>query len=582
MELDQLFFKKVYDLVARLRAKPVDHALEARTAKLVDLKDRLTHLARILTGQAIEIMTAEAEGGYTGRTFFLPASYNKAPSLEENIDYYVFRTCYLATQKELNFNWQDNQEHSLEHSREKAIESSDKVLNKLFIDLPGVERIFDKLQKYEDPDSAYLWGKWFITDPSKGLVKKEAIQKADVISDDLDDLSPSSELEAPAKEMVNVTDVDQKAKQDYTLQHHFEKVDTIDDYDGVWRDTDGSDELDEHEEALDELSLQNTVRVDDPVHTMYRSEHLRNAFIPIVGEAKTDAFFIHYDEWDTAKKQYQKNYCKVFPAEANKIDEKYLIGTITDNALLIRQLRKKMARVISEREQSRRQYYGDEIDLDMVVENYAELQAGKSPSERVYIQQQKKQRDISILLLMDLSLSTDAYTNEGRILDIEKQAVICFAEVLEEFYSRFQIDGFSSRTRNNCDYVNVKKFDESWAKAKTKVGGLEPAGYTRIGPALRHATAQLAKEKSRKRWIILLSDGKPNDYDRYEGIYGVEDIRKAVLEAREQEIYIFTLAIEKSAKHYLPRMFGQSQFRILAHASHLPEALGEFYLRISN
>ncbi len=582
MELDQIVFKKIYDLVARLRAKPIDHALEARTVKLIDLKDRLTHLARILTGEAIEIMTAEAEGGYTGSVFFLPASYANADSLEANTNYYIFRTCYLAMQKELNLNWQDNLEHSLEQAREKAIESSEQVLNKVFTELPGLESIFENLRKYEDPDSAYLWGKWMITDPSKGLIKKEAIQSADVISDELDELSPTSELEAPAKEMVNVTDVDNKTMQDYTLQHHFEKVDTLDDYDGIWRDTDGGDEFDDHEEALQELNLQNTVRVDDPVHTMYRSEHLRNAFIPIVGEAKTDAFFISYDEWNTAKKCYQKDYCKVFPAPANKIDADYVNTVLKNNGLLIRQLRKKMARVQSEREQIRRQYDGDEIDLDMLVENYAELHAGKSPSERVYIQQKKKQQDISILLLLDLSLSTDAFTADGRILDIEKEAVIGFSEVLEEFYSRFQIDGFSSRTRNNCDYVNVKKFDETWAKAKNKVGGLEPAGYTRIGPALRHATAELAKEKSRKRWIILLSDGKPNDYDRYEGIYGIEDIRKAVLEAREQEIYVFTLAIEKSAKHYLPRMFGQSQFRILPHASHLPEALGEFYLRISN
>jgi len=333
---------------------------------------------------------------------------------------------------------------------------------------------------------------------------------------------------------------------------------------------------------MQELNLSHTVRVDDPVHSMYRSEHLRNAFIPIVGEAKSEAFFLFYDEWDVSKKEFRKNYCKVFPAPANKLDEKYVRRCLKDNGLLIRQLRKKMSRVLSEREQSRRQYYGDEIDLDQIVENYAELRAGKSPSERVYIQQRKKQRDISILMLMDLSLSTDAFSKEGRVLDIEKQSVICFSEVLEEFYSRFQIDGFSSRTRNNCDYVNIKTFDESWAKTKNRVGGLEPAGYTRIGPAIRHATSQLEKESSRKRWIILLSDGKPNDYDRYEGIYGIEDIRKAVLEAREKEIYIFTLAIDSSAKHYLPRMFGQSQFRILSRAADMPQALSEFYLRISN
>ncbi len=579
MELDQLVFKKLYKFVARLRSKPVDPKVLARTVYLNDLKDRLINLARILSGEPIEIMAAEEEGGYTGNTFFLPQSCSCADNVEDNRNFYLFRTCYLATQKELGLNWGDIGD-GLEPSRIKAYESSGQVLEKLFIDLPNLKPIYERLANFFEDDSAMLWGKWFITDPSKGLVKKEAIQSADVISDK--DSNLTTESEAPAKEMVEVVDVDKKTKEDYTLQHHFEKVDTIDDYDGIWRDTDGSDDFDEHEEAMQELNLSHTVRVDDPVHSMYRSEHLRNAFIPIVGEAKTEAFFLFYDEWDVSKKEFRKNYCKVFPAPANKLDEKYVRRCLKDNGLLIRQLRKKMSRVLSEREQSRRQYYGDEIDLDQIVENYAELRAGKSPSERVYIQQRKKQRDISILMLMDLSLSTDAFSKEGRVLDIEKQSVICFSEVLEEFYSRFQIDGFSSRTRNNCDYVNIKTFDESWAKTKNRVGGLEPAGYTRIGPAIRHATSQLEKESSRKRWIILLSDGKPNDYDRYEGIYGIEDIRKAVLEAREKEIYIFTLAIDSSAKHYLPRMFGQSQFRILSRAADMPQALSEFYLRISN
>jgi nitric oxide reductase NorD protein len=181
---------------------------------------------------------------------------------------------------------------------------------------------------------------------------------------------------------------------------------------------------------------------------------------------------------------------------------------------------------------------------------------------------------------MDLSLSTDGYTGGQRVLDVEKQAVILFAELLSEFGDRFEIAGFSSRTRHHCDYTTLKDFQEPWLRAAGRVGAAEPTGYTRIGPALRHATARMRQERSSARWIILLSDGKPNDYDRYEGNYGLADVRQAVKEARRDGIQIYGLAIEAVARHYLPLMLGSGAYRILPRPEQLSEALADFYKRL--
>ncbi len=580
MELDQLIFKKIYGVIERFKRKAPDPELEQRKATLEPLKDRLTILARLICGAPIEIMQAEAEGGYTGNTFFLPATYATCENYKDNESFYIFRTCYLGIQKTLELNWKSTDEHNLELSRQHAYKSSNQVLLKLFDEFPKLSAVLEKLKTYEAADSPMLWGKWFVSDVTKELISKESLQSAEVISDDVETQSPQSELEGPSKELVEVVDVDAKTKQDYTLMHHFEKIETLDDYDGIWRDSDGSDELHEHEQALSELDFRQTVRVDDPVHSLYRSEYLRNAFIPVVSDSQQQDHFIGYDEWDTGQQRYLKNYCKVYPIFANNSDGTYVQQSLREQQPIIRQLRKDLTRIFSEKEQRRRQLSGEEVDLEQVVNNYAELRAGKSPSERIYLHQRHQQRDIAILLLLDLSLSTDAYIAGRRILDIEKQAVISFCEVLDELACLFQIDCFSSRTRNNCDYMHVKTFAEPWSKAKDKVGGLVPAGYTRIGPALRHASSLLAKEPSRKRWIILLSDGKPNDYDRYEGRYGIEDVRRAYHEAAQEDIHIFSLAIDNAAKHFLPRMFGSSAFRVLNRVDMLPQALSEFYMRV--
>ena len=187
---------------------------------------------------------------------------------------------------------------------------------------------------------------------------------------------------------------------------------------------------------------------------------------------------------------------------------------------------------------------------------------------------------MSILFLLDLSLSSDGYTKGNRIIDIEKQVSILFGEVLNEYGIDFQIDGFYSKTRNHTDYVTLKAFDSSWSSSQLSIGSAQPQGYTRIGPALRHATAIIQKRKMRKKWIILLSDGKPNDYDRYEGTYGIQDIKQSLREMNHEGINNFAVAIEEEARYYLPVMFGSNHYNILSSPVEMIRALSKLFRRI--
>jgi hypothetical protein len=102
---------------------------------------------------------------------------------------------------------------------------------------------------------------------------------------------------------------------------------------------------------------------------------------------------------------------------------------------------------------------------------------------------------------------------------------------------------------------------------------LEPNGYTRTGAAIRHTSTLLGAQRTRYRLLLMLSDGKPNDVDEYEGRYGIEDSRQAVSEARIQGIVPFCLTVDREAPAYLPSIFGASGYTLLRRPELLPAVL---------
>lgn len=186
------------------------------------------------------------------------------------------------------------------------------------------------------------------------------------------------------------------------------------------------------------------------------------------------------------------------------------------------------------------------------------------------------------MLLLDVSLSSDGYAAGSRVLDVEKQVSIIFGEILNEFNIDFSIDSFHSKTRNFLTYITLKEFDQSWQESKYCIGAAEACGYTRIGTALRHAGARLDKRNIKNKWVILISDGKPNDYDKYEGKYGIMDVKQALRELNQRKINSYALAIEANAKYYLPQMFGQNHYQILTKPTELLHSMVKLYERIKN
>ena len=586
-EIDEYIVGKFFKHLKRI--KKVSPEISARTISLNDIKPRLTILARAFTGKPIEIFPAEREGGYKNNNFFLPISFAEFSTIEENRKFYLFRILYLTIQQRLDLNWKSSEtEQSLALSQQKAEETSHQILEVLFEEFPITKEIYNKAKRHFEQkidsktgvDYSWIFGKW---------MRNEIEQKTDSKLENFSDKTKKANenqalttLKAKAVEEVITVELDKKQQEDYVLLHNFEKAETAEEFNGTWRDFDGSDELEDHQEALEELNMKYTVRVDDTSHSVYQADFIENTSISESAELDDKGFHLTYDEWDFSKRVYKEDFCKVYPKSQQKTDSNYYKNTITKNASTLMGLRKMLTNVNNKMQQQRRQTQGDEFDIDAITDLYVDVHSQRTPSEKIYISNRKKEKDLSILILLDISLSSDGYAAGNRVIDVEKDVSILFGEILNEFNIDFSIDSFYSKTRNFSTYLTLKDFDESWNLAKHKIGAVEPNGYTRIGAALRHAGERLDKRSTKNKWVILISDGKPNDYDKYEGKYGINDVKQALRELNGRNINSYALAIEAEAKYYLPQMFGQNHYQILTTPVELLQSLVKLYEKIKH
>ncbi len=582
MEWDQVLFKKIFNFYDR-RVKGNSEEETARTIKLEDISSRLTLIARALTGENIEIVPAEKEGGWKNNLFYLPSTFSLLPTPEENLNFYIFRTVYLSVQHENKLNWKSSgTDKTLAESRQKAKETAPHILKTISEEYPAVASFFKSIEKHfgeEKPSDFWLYGKYMVGQDIFDKDKKETFGQ-DTFNKET--ANPTTEIKSKPVEEAEVITVDKKAQEDYVLTHNFEKVETADEFHGIWRGFDGDDNLEEDEDALKELNLKHLVRTDEVAHSIYQAEFRDLQHIAESAETADENHFLTYNEWDGANKKYKLDYCKVYLKKIKGGDLDYANKCLSENIKTLNELRRKFAQINQIRKAVKKLPQGEDIDIDAIVDWHTDIKSGRTPSENIYFSKRKKESDLAILFLLDLSLSTDSYADGNRVLDVEKQAVILFGEVLSEYGVDFAVGGFYSKTRNHCAYISIKGFEENWAKGKQKISAVSPEGYTRIGPALRHSKTLVENHPSQNKWVILLSDGKPNDYDKYEGKYGVADVKQALREMHERHVNTYAIAIESIARYYLPQMFGQNHYNILSHPNMLTQSLAMLYRRIQN
>ncbi|MGQ4274090.1 nitric oxide reductase activation protein NorD [Terrihabitans sp. B22-R8] len=288
-----------------------------------------------------------------------------------------------------------------------------------------------------------------------------------------------------------------------------------------------------------------------------------------------------YPEWDWKRRRHIRDYCCVHAVTAAEEGEDWTPDLAMQRT--IRNVRRQFEALRPRRQTFLAQPDGDDLDLSMVVRDVADRRAGGAGSERVFTNSRSAARDLSLAVLMDVSLSTDSWLQDRRVLDVEKSALLALTHGLTACGDEHAIYTFTSRRRQNVTVASVKDFDERLdARVVRRIEALKPGQYTRIGAAIRHVTSQLEKRPSRHRLLLLLTDGKPNDVDHYEGRYGIEDTRMAIHEARKAGLRVFGVTVDENARDYVPHIFGPGGYAIVRDIARLPAALPAIYRQITS
>ena len=290
---------------------------------------------------------------------------------------------------------------------------------------------------------------------------------------------------------------------------------------------------------------------------------------------------IKLPEWDYRKRALLPDYCCVQEMLARRAQPCELPPALRRDA---QRLRRQFEILRPGRGWRRAQPDGEELDLDACVRHAADCTSdGHSHERGLYRQLARQERDLACLLLADLSLSTDAWVNnQGRVIEVIRDSLFLFAEALAVTGDRFALYGFSSRKRQHVRVHRVKTFDERYTAAvRGRINAIKPGYYTRMGAAVRHATNLLSRQIATRRLLLLLTDGKPNDLDQYEGRYGIEDTRMALLEARREGLHPFCVTIDQEADDYLPYLFGKDSFVLIRRPEDLPRQLLRLYTRLT-
>src|SRR5690606_27002297 len=248
-----------------------------------------------------------------------------------------------------------------------------------------------------------------------------------------------------------------------------------------------------------------------------------------------------YPEWNHADASYIEDGVTVRMLPLAVCDARWVDATLARHRAHLDGIRRQFEALRPERVRLRRQADGEDIDIDACVEGRADLRAGGFLRHGLYEARRPGRRSIAVSILVDSSGSTDGFIGGARrVIDVEREALLLVCMALQGLGEPFSVMAFSGEGPHGVTLRMRKAFDEAYGhEVALRIAGLEPERYTRAGAAIRHATSLLMRQPAEHRLLLMLSDGKPNDADRYDGRFGVEDMRQAVTEARLQGLFPF-------------------------------------------
>jgi nitric oxide reductase NorD protein len=295
---------------------------------------------------------------------------------------------------------------------------------------------------------------------------------------------------------------------------------------------------------------------------------------------------IRYDEWDYMIGRERPSWCTLLEKPATEGDPHAIEDILDRNQDLVNRVKYLVKAVQVQRPvRLKKRLDGDRLDLDACINATIDLRTGIALDPRVHAILGRQQRDLSVLVLLDLSQSTNDLIADASttVLNLAREATVLLADAMARIGDSFAIHGFSSNGRHDVGYYRFKDFDRPYGELpKARLAGMSGQLSTRMGTALRHAGSFLQDRRAHKKLILLVTDGEPSDIDVHDPQYLVFDAKKAVEENSRHGIFTYCMSLDPKADRYVSRIFGMRNYMVLDHIRRLPEKLPLLYMRVTN
>jgi len=507
------------------------------------------------------------------KSIYLPASFAYFPSKEDNEMLYYWLIAMIV---------------NVDVNSNNIIEENTKAQNYLINKYAGFEVFFNNANNYlanNFPQLSFL--KSLDTTNNEDLINdypnplwvypKELTNTASLNSDDEEELNRSKDDDkTDTLEMKKKTNqIDDTKETDGFLAFLPESLLSIFEQVNVDRMEDDSFDEDAlyHAEDLDEITIgKKQANLSSRIKMDLDLEVDMTEIYPL-GKGHL------IDEWDYRKDKYLKNYVRIKPQVTLNVIPLELPSRLKK---AVKKIQGELDLLELNRIKNDKLPYGDEINMDTWIE-YIGQQNRSMHHQKFYTTYEKRLRDMSTLILADVSLSTEGgITQDVRIIDVIKDGLMVFSEALEKLNDNFAIYSFSSLQNKKVYFNIIKNFKDKYSDLiRGRIDSMQPYYYTRLGAAIRESAKILDKQQSSNKLLLIISDGKPNDEDRYDGRYGIEDTKKAIEEVKKKGITPFCITIDLDAKDYLSYLFGRNGFAIVRDGRNLPKVIPEVYINLT-
>ena len=302
----------------------------------------------------------------------------------------------------------------------------------------------------------------------------------------------------------------------------------------------------------------------------------------------------HYQEWDYHVQLYRPDWATVIERRQPKGDPDTMDDILDKYKPVASRIRHLIDALQPQGVVRRRGFEeGEEIDLNAAVRAFVDIRRGIMPDPRINIRITRHIRDLSVVVLMDLSESTnekigdisegdEGYADAPSILSLTREATGLLAWAIDSIGDPFAVHGFASDGRHDVQYYRFKDFEKPYDDdAKARMAGMQGGLSTRMGAALRHAGQHLLQQPSQRKLVLLITDGEPADIDERDPQYLRNDTRKAVEDLAMTGVYTYCLTLDPQADRYVSRIFGDNNYSIVDNVERLPERLPDVFAAIT-